>query len=157
MSLSLHDGFFLTLRRLHTCRQPIYGAGCETNTMAQSDYVCKIGIRSFGSEKIAQMAWLSVSVANTGNRQQDMTYRLQNASRALQANTWILCDKHASIALRLNFFDAMVTSAACFAAGHRKLCVGELRKLDVHCRKLLRRIVAPPCRGCQVEWTMTMA
>jgi len=38
----------------------------------------------------------------------------------------------------------MVTSVVCFAAGHRKVYVGELRKLDVHCRKLLRRMVGPP-------------
>ena len=73
-----------------------------------------------------------------------MNYRLQNASRAFQANRWILCDKNVSIALRLKFFDAMVTSVVCFAAGHRKVYVGELRKLDVHCRKLLRRMVGPP-------------
>ena len=34
--------------------------------------------------------------------------------------------------------------SVCFAAGHRKVYVGELRKLDVHCRKLLRRMVGPP-------------
>ena len=45
-----------------------------------------------------------------------MNYRLQNAPRAFHANTWILCDKSASIVLRLKFFDAMVTSVACFAA-----------------------------------------
>ena len=90
--------------------------------------------------------WLGclLSTANMGNRQQDMKYRLQNASRAFQANRWILCDKNVSIALRLKFFDAMVTSVVCFAAGHRKVYVGELRKLDVHCRKLLRRMVGPP-------------
>ena len=32
----------------------------------------------------------------------------------------------------------------CFAAGHRELYVGRLRKLDVHCRKLLQRMVGPP-------------
>ena len=52
--------------------------------------------------------------------------------------------KNVSIALRLEFFDAMVTSMMCFAAGHRKVYVGELRKLDAHCRKLLRRMVGPP-------------
>ena len=58
-----------------------------------------------------------------------MNYRLQNASRAFQANKWILCDENVSIALRLKFFDAMVTSVLCFAAGHRKVYVGALRKL----------------------------
>ena len=90
-----------------------------------------------------------LSMVNMGNRQQDMNYRLQNASRAFQANRWILCDKNVSIALRLKFFDAMVTSLVCFAAGHRKLYVGELRQLDVHCRKLLRRMVGPPA---DVNW-----
>ena len=73
-----------------------------------------------------------------------MNHRLQNAFRAFQANKWILCDKNVSIALRLKCFDGMVTSVVCFAAGHRKVYVGELRKLDAHCRKLLRRMVGPP-------------
>ena len=69
------------------------------------------------------------------------------------SNRWILCDKNASIALRLKFFDAMVTSVACFAAGHRKVYVGELRKLDVHCRRLLRRMVgAPPDAKWNGPW-----
>ena len=82
-------------------------------------------------------------------QQEDINYRLQNASRACQANRLILCDKNLPIALRFKFFDAMVTSVVCFAAGHRKLYVGELRKLDVHCRKLLRRMVGPPA---DVNW-----
>ena len=72
-----------------------------------------------------------------GNRQQVMNYRLQNTSRAFQANKWILCDKNVSIGVRLKFFDAMVTSVVCFAAGHRKMYVGELRKLDGHCGKCI--------------------
>ena len=65
--------------------------------------------------------WLGclLSTANMGNRQQDANYRLQDASRAFQANKWILCDKNVSIALRLKVFDAIVTSVVCFAAGHR--------------------------------------
>ena len=54
-----------------------------------------------------------------------------------------------SIDLRLKFFDAMVTSVVRLAAVHRKLYVGELRKLDVHCRKLPRRMVRPPA---DVNW-----
>ena len=38
----------------------------------------------------------------------------------------------------------MLTSMVCVAAGHRKVYVGELRKLDVHCRKLLRPMIGPP-------------
>ena len=39
-------------------------------------------------------------------------------------------------------FDAMITSAVCFAAGHRKNYTNCLRKVDVHCRKLRRRAVS---------------
>ena len=78
-----------------------------------------------------------LSTLNMGNR-------LQNAARAFQANKWILCDKNVWIALRLKFFHAMLTSVVCFAAGHPKVYVGALRKLDAHCRKLLRRMVGPP-------------
>ena len=71
---------------------------------------------------------------------------------AFQANKWILCDKNVSIALRFNFFDAMVTSVVCFAAGHRKVYLGELRQLDAHCRRLLRRMVGPPWHDILHEW-----
>ena len=73
-----------------------------------------------------------------------MNYRLQNAARAFQANKWILCDKNVSIALWWKFLYAMVTSVVCFAVGHRKVYLGELRKLDAHCRKLLRLMVGRP-------------
>ena len=46
-------------------------------------------------------------------------------------------------------FDAMITSVVCFAAGHRKIYTNDLRKLDVHCRKLLRRVVGPPA---DIDW-----
>ena len=49
-----------------------------------------------------------------------------------------------SMADHLNFCDAMITSVVCFAVGHRKIYKNDLRKLDVHCRKLLRRVVCPP-------------
>ena len=38
-----------------------------------------------------------------------------------------------SMADHLIFFDAMITSAVCFAVGHRKIYTNDLRKLDVHC------------------------
>ena len=43
----------------------------------------------------------------------------------------------------------MIISVVCFAAGHRKLYTTDLRKLDVHCRKLLRRVVGPPA---DIDW-----
>ena len=53
------------------------------------------------------------------------------------------------MASRLKFFDAMITSVVCFAAGHRKIYTSDLQKLDVHCRKLLRRVVGPPA---DIDW-----
>ena len=53
------------------------------------------------------------------------------------------------MASRLKFLDAMITSAVCFAAGHRKIYTNDLRKLDVHCRQLLRRVVGPPA---DIDW-----
>ena len=56
-------------------------------------------------ERTKSHKWLGclLSMINMRNRQQDMNYRLQNASRAFQANRWILCDKNVSIALRFEF------------------------------------------------------
>ena len=79
---------------------------------------------------------------------------LHNASQAFQTNRWILCDKNVSRALLLKFFDAMVTSVVCFAAGHRKLYVGELRQLIVHCRRLLGRMVGSPA---DINWNRFLA
>ena len=59
------------------------------------------------------------------------------------------CDKMVSMASRLKFFDAMITSVVCFAARHRKIYTNDLRKLDAHCRKLLRRVVGPPA---DIDW-----
>ena len=44
----------------------------------------------------------------------------------------------------------MVTSVVRFGAGQRKLYKSELRKLDVHWRKLLRQVVGPPG---SIDWT----
>ena len=95
--------------------------------------------------------WLGcmLSTANAGRRQDDIDHRLQSAARAFHVHKWILCDKMVSMASRLKFFDAMITSVVCFAAGHRKIYTNDLRKLDVHCRKLLRRVVGPPA---DIDW-----
>ena len=90
-----------------------------------------------------------LSTANAGRRQDDIDHRLQSAARAFHVHKWILCDKMVSMASRLKFFDAMITSVVCFAAGHRKIYTNDLRKLDVHCRKLLRRVVGPPA---DIDW-----
>ena len=95
--------------------------------------------------------WLGcmLSTENAGIRQDDIDHRLQSAARAFHVHKWILCDKMVSMASRLKCFDAMITSVVCFAAGHRKIYTTGFRKLDVHCWKLLRRVVGPPA---DIDW-----
>ena len=81
-----------------------------------------------------------LSTANMRKPHDDIDHGLQNASKAIHANKSILCDKNVSVALRLEFFASVVS----FATSHRQMYVGDLRKLDVRCRNLLRRVVWPP-------------
>ena len=76
----------------------------------------------------ASHKWLGcmLSTENAGRRQDDIDHRLQSAARAFHVHKWILCDKMVSMASRLKFFDAMITSVVCFAAGHRKLYTTDL-------------------------------
>ena len=96
--------------------------------------------------------WLGclLSTSNAGNREADLDFRLQATSKAFYANKLILCDKNVSLNSRIKFFDSVVTSVVRFGAGQRKLYKSELRKLDVHCRKLLRQVVRPPG---SIDWT----
>ena len=74
----------------------------------------------------------------------DLEYHLQCANRAFYANRWLLCDRNVSIASRVTYFQSIVTSVACFASGHRTVYKGDLRKMDVHFRRLMRQVVGPP-------------
>ena len=74
----------------------------------------------------------------------DTTYHVQAASRAFFANKQILCDKKVRFAVRLRFFDRVITPVALFASGHRTIRMSDLYKLDVVFRKMLRMIVGPP-------------
>ena len=53
-----------------------------------------------------------------------------------------------SMTSHFKFFDAMITSVVCFAAG-RKTYTNDPRKLDMHCQKLCRRDVGPPA---DLDW-----
>ena len=44
---------------------------------------------------------------------------MQASARAFNANKWILCDTEVSIAQKLGYFDRVISTVACFAAGHR--------------------------------------
>ena len=56
---------------------------------------------------------------NAGTGQHGIAHRLQTGARAFHVNTWVLCDKMVSMAFHPECFDAMLTPAVCFAAGHR--------------------------------------
>ena len=53
---------------------------------------------------------------NAGNREADLDFRLQAASKAFYATKWILCDKNVSLKSRIKFFDSVVTSVVRFGA-----------------------------------------
>ena len=95
--------------------------------------------------------WLGciLSTGAIGRSTLDITYHLQAASRTFFANKQILCDKKVRLAVRLRFFDRVITPVALFASGHRTIRMSDLCKLDVVYRKMLRMIVGPPNF---VEW-----
>ena len=58
--------------------------------------------------------------------------------------------KKVRLAVRLRFFDRVITPVALFASGHRTIRMSDLYKLDVVFRKMLRMIVGPPSF---VDWS----
>ena len=48
------------------------------------------------------------------------------------------------LAVRLRFFDRVITPVALFASGHRTIRMGDLYQMDITFRKLLRAMVGPP-------------
>ena len=72
----------------------------------------------------------------------DITYHLQAPSRAFLANKQGLCDKKVRLAVRLRFFDRVITPVALFASGHRTV-----RMIDL-CLDVVYRIGPPNF----VEW-----
>ena len=90
--------------------------------------------------------WLGcfLSAGAYGRSTLDTTYHLQAASRAFFANKQILCDKKVRLAVRLRFFDRVITPVALFAFGHRTIRMIDLYQMDITFRKLLRVMVGPP-------------
>ena len=74
----------------------------------------------------------------------DVNHHLQQASKAFFVNRWILKGHQVSTATRLKYFDEVVTTVACFAAGRRALYKNDLENMGVFYRKLCRQIVGPP-------------
>ena len=101
----------------------------------------------------ASHKWLGCLLSSKSSRASsaDVDFHLQAASRAFLANKQILLDGNVCLKQRLEFFDAVVTPVACFAAGHGAIFHADIRQFDVEFRKLLRRIVGPPA---DIQWDM---
>ena len=65
----------------------------------------------------------------------DITSHIQAASRAFYANKQILDDKKVPLAVRLRFFDRVITPVSLRYSGHRTMRMSDLYKLDVVCRQ----------------------
>ena len=68
------------------------------------------------SGNVAQK-WLGCMLSADGLEQKflDSQYHLQQAAKSYHANKWILEDRKVPISQRLRYFDAIVSSVACFA------------------------------------------
>ena len=96
--------------------------------------------------------WLGCMLTTTLGKSTtwDVDHRLQAASRAFNANRWILCDSRIAISRRLGYFDCVISPVACYAAGHGNIYKQDLHRFDVLQRRFLRSVVGPPRN---VDWT----
>ena len=88
--------------------------------------------------------WLGCMLCACPGQDSDVEYHLQQAAKAFQKHRWMLQCKDCSVKHRLRYFEAVVSSTACFAAEHRPLYRKHLEKYDIQFRKFVRRIVGPP-------------
>ena len=97
--------------------------------------------------------WLGCMLTAYGSEQKilDPQFHLQQAAKAYHANKWILEDRTVPISKRLRYFDAVVSSVACFASGHRTIYKEHIQTLAFHFRKFCRSIVGPPPH---IDWTL---
>ena len=104
------------------------------------------------SGNVAQK-WLGCMLSAYGSEQKflDLQYHLQQAAKSYHANKWILEDRRVPISQCLRYFDAVVSSVACFAGGHRTIYQEHIQTLDLHFRKFCRSIVGPPP---YTDWTL---
>ena len=89
------------------------------------------------SGNVAQK-WLSCMLTAYGSEQKflDLQYHLH-------ANKWIVEDRRVSISQRLRSFDAVVSSVACFASGHRTIHQEHIQTLDLHFRCIEGKLPLP--------------
>ena len=88
--------------------------------------------------------WLGCMLCACTGQDSDVEYRLQQAAKVFQKHRWMLQCKDCFIKHWLWYFEAVVSSTACFAAERRPLYGKHLEKYDVQFRKFVRHIVGPP-------------
>ena len=81
----------------------------------------------------------------------NLAHHLNAASKIFYANRPYLVNRNVAMRDRFRYFNAMVTSVACFVAAHRIIYKQDLCKMDIVFRRLLRSIVGPPG---DVDWTL---
>ena len=97
--------------------------------------------------------WLGCILCACPGQDSDVEYHLQQAAKAFQKHRWMLQCRECSIKHHLRYFEASVSSTACFAAQHRPLYRKHLQKYDVQFRKLIRRIAGrPPGTNWSAQW-----
>ena len=95
-------------------------------------------------QSITLRKWFDRMLCGCLGQASDVEHHLQQAAKAFQKHRWMLQCKDCSIKHRLRYFEAVVSSTACFAAEHRPLYGKHLGKYDVQFRKFVRCIVGPP-------------
>jgi len=90
--------------------------------------------------------WLGCILCGADRRRHklDVEFHIQAAGRAFYGNRLILCNRNVSIVARLRYFASIVSSVACFAAGHRTPHHADIDRLNVSFRALARQVVGPP-------------
>ena len=95
------------------------------------------------------MVGLYVGRRRSQSQHIDLEYHLQQASKSFTQTVKFYWTEAFPFPKRLKYFNAVVSSVACFGSGHRAIYNSQLATLDVHFRKLCRSIVGPPS---EVDW-----
>ena len=118
-----------------------------------STLVTKDGLILKVLERNQGQKWLGCILTASGSMMQhlDLSYHMEQGTKSMHANRWILQDNTTSIYTRLKYFNACVSAVVCFGGGHRTMYKKQLHTLDVLFRKLCRSIVTPPS---DTDWSL---
>ena len=79
-----------------------------------------------------------MTVRGSAGQNLDVMHHLKQARKSILFGRGALLKDH------LQYFDAVVSDAACFVSGHRKFHKRLLHTIDVSLKKLCEHIVSPP-------------